>query len=94
MSKDDDSPLDAGDEPEPPYEVGYRRPPLHTRFGQGNRASKGRPKGSLNLRTIFNEVFAKPKKIKLDGREVRLSRGQIALERQCQSKLAQAAFPG
>jgi hypothetical protein len=39
------------------YSVGYGRPPLHSRFGSGNKQGKGRRKGSKNLKTIVNEAF-------------------------------------
>ena len=40
------------------YLVGYRRPPLHTRFkpGQSDNPS-GRAKGSQNLRTLFQKIM-------------------------------------
>ena len=40
------------------YEVGYRRPPLHTRFKPGQSGNpNGRAKGSQNLRTLFNKIL-------------------------------------
>lgn len=78
MGKNDHDTPDSG--PEPDYEVGYGRPPVHSRFGKGNRASLGRPKGARNVRTLFNEAFAKRKRVKLEGREMKLSRGEIAME--------------
>jgi hypothetical protein len=39
------------------YEVGYGRPPLHSRFKRGKSGNpKGRPKQSGNLRTIVKQV--------------------------------------
>jgi hypothetical protein len=38
------------------YEVGYKKPPLHTRFKKGQSGNgKGRPKGARNLRTELEE---------------------------------------
>lgn len=40
------------------YEVGYGKPPKHTRFKKGQSGnSKGRPKGQKNMRTIVNSVL-------------------------------------
>ena len=41
-------------ENEPPYEVGYGKPPQSGRFKKGQSGnSKGRPRGSTNLATVF-----------------------------------------
>ncbi len=38
------------------YEVGYKKPPIHTRFKKGQSGNpKGRPKGARNLRTELEE---------------------------------------
>src|SRR4026209_2990105 len=40
------------------YVVGYRRPPLHTRFQPGKSGNpSGRPKGSPNLKTLFEQIL-------------------------------------
>jgi len=41
-----------------PYEVGYGKPPRHTRFKKGQSGTrKGRPKGSQNLTTLLSEAL-------------------------------------
>jgi hypothetical protein len=35
------------------YVVGYRRPPVHSRFTKGHRSRGGRPKGQRNVRTVL-----------------------------------------
>ena len=40
------------------YEIGYRRPPLHTRFKPGQSGNPtGRVKGSKNLKTLFHQIL-------------------------------------
>ena len=40
------------------YEVGYGRPPRHTRFKPGRSGNpRGRPSGSKNLSTLLSEVL-------------------------------------
>src|SRR6476646_5895970 len=43
---------------EVPAKVGYKNPPVHTRFQPGQSGNpSGRPKGSENLRTIFQRIL-------------------------------------
>lgn len=60
------------------YEVGYGKPPKHSRFGQpgGNKPNKkGRPEGSKNLKTMFLEEMDEKIIIKTsEGRETICSR--------------------
>jgi Family of unknown function (DUF5681) len=38
--------------------VGYKRPPVHTRFQPGQSGNpSGRPKGSQNLQTLFKKIL-------------------------------------
>src|SRR5690349_24035545 len=40
------------------YEVGYCRPPLHSRFKPGQSGNPtGRVKGSKNLKTLFHQIL-------------------------------------
>src|SRR5258705_13771639 len=40
------------------YEVGYGKPPLHTRFKRGQSGNpRGRPPGAKNLSTLLNEAL-------------------------------------
>jgi hypothetical protein len=48
----------SADEDGADYEVGSRRPPLHSRFKPGQSGNpSGRAKGSQNLRTLFNKIL-------------------------------------
>ena len=40
------------------YEVGYGKPPLHTRFEKGQSGNpKGRPRGRKNLSSLLNDAL-------------------------------------
>lgn len=57
--------------PKEPYEVGYRRPPLHRRFKPGQSGNpKGRAKGSKNLKTLFNKILNEEVSLR-EGSDVR-----------------------
>lgn len=46
------------DKPPKPYDVGYAKPPAHSRFVKGKSGNpQGRPKGSLNLTTAINRAL-------------------------------------
>ena len=50
------------------HQVGYGRPPLHTRFKPGQSGNpKGRPKGAKNEDTILREIMNRPIDIREGG---------------------------
>jgi Family of unknown function (DUF5681) len=56
-------------EPEGDHEVGYGRPPRHSRFRKGRSGNpRGRPRGSKNLATLFAEALNETVVVKEDGR--------------------------
>ena len=58
MARSEESFYEAG-EAKPEYNVGYKRPPLHTRFKPGQSGNpSGRAKGVKNLKTLFNKILA------------------------------------
>ena len=58
-------------QPLAPVRVGYRNPPVHTRFKPGQSGNpSGRPKGGQNLKTIFNKVLDEEVSLR-EGSEVK-----------------------
>lgn len=52
------TPVDESTSPEAAYEVGYGKPPQHSRFKPGESGNgRGRPKGAKNLKTHLVEVL-------------------------------------
>ena len=75
----DSAPNDDGDS-EPPYRVGYGRPPLHRRIKPGERRNpRGRPKGTRNQKTILQEIAYETHTIPEDGKSRRVSTIELVL---------------
>jgi hypothetical protein len=82
-----------------PYPVGYKRPPMHSRFAAGKSGNpSGRAKGSQNLRTIFKKVMAEKVSLR-EGGDVRkvskaeaIVRGMVVSAMKGDSKSAAAVL--
>src|SRR5256886_11571782 len=62
------------------YEVGYRKPPQHTRFRAGRSGNPaGRRKGVRNLATDVKRILKVPVKVKENGRSREISTQEGAL---------------
>lgn len=63
------------------YEVGYGKPPKHTRFPKGRSGNlKGRPKGSKNLKTLARQVLSQPVTLRdKNGKHRKVSRYEATL---------------
>ena len=73
------------------YKVGYKKPPLHTRFqkGQSGNPSGRRPKGSKNFSTLLAEALNEPVVVTEDGRRRTISKRELGLK-QLANKFAMA----
>jgi hypothetical protein len=61
--------------------VGYRRPPLRTRFKPGQSGNpKGRPKGTANLRTDLKNELAERIRVREGERDLRVSKQRAMLK--------------
>ena len=64
------------------YEVGYGRPPKHTRFRKGQSGNpKGKQKGRRSLKTMVREIFEKRVQIQVNGKAISMSMGEALLLR-------------
>ena len=63
------------------YRVGYGKPPLHTRFKQGQSGNpKGRPRGAKNLASLLNEALNELVLVAEDGGRKRISKRKAAFK--------------
>ena len=64
------------------YEVGYGKPPKHTRFEPGQSGNpKGRPKGRKNFKTEFIEEFSELVTIVENGKKIRISKQRALIKK-------------
>ena len=63
------------------YAVGYGRPPQHTRFKPGQSGNpKGRPKGTINLKTDLMEELSERISVSEGGKPKKLSKQRALLK--------------
>ena len=67
------------------YEVGYGRPPKHTRFKKGVSGNpKGRPKGAKGMRTIVREVLTAKVSVRTPAGVKRISKMEAMVHKQAE----------
>jgi hypothetical protein len=60
-----------------PVKVGYKSPPVHSRFKPGLSGNpSGRPKGSKNLKTLFNELLGEEISVREGSAAKKMSRAE------------------
>jgi hypothetical protein len=64
-------------QPEHAYEVGYGRPPVHTRFRTGQSGNpKGRPNGAKSVATSVDEALNERVSVTENGKRRKISKRQ------------------
>jgi hypothetical protein len=77
------------EDPKRDYEVGYRKPPQHSRFKPGQSANPtGRKRGVANFRTDVENTLQLPVQLNEAGKTKRVSTQQAALSRLKQKALS------
>ena len=70
---------------QPHYEVGYAKPPAHSKFAKGVSGNPaGRPKGSLNLKTLHQRVYGREVEVTIDGQKITVSRLEAGMLVECE----------
>jgi len=70
------------DDDESGYQVGYKKPPLHTRFRKGQSGNpRGRPRGAKNFSTLLTEALNEPVVVTEDGKRRKISKRELGLKR-------------
>ena len=63
------------------YEVGYGKPPLHTRFKKGQSGNpRGRPPGAKNLSTLLSEALNEPVTVSENGGRRKISKREAIMK--------------
>ncbi len=69
------------DEKKPDYNVGYGKPPAHTRFKKGESGNpKGKPKGAKNLATLLDKTINERVLVTENGRRRSISKLEAAVK--------------
>jgi Family of unknown function (DUF5681) len=75
MSRRDSAQSAVDPSDEEAYEIGYGKPPMHTRFKPGQSGNpRGRPRGARNFRTAISEALQEKVVIRESGRTRKLTK--------------------
>ncbi len=62
------------------YEVGYGKPPRHTRFTKGQSGNpRGRPPGAKNLKTLLSEALNEPVIVTENGEHRKITKREAII---------------
>ena len=65
----------------PAYEVGYGKPPRHTRFQKGQSGNpRGRPPGAKNFKTLLSDALNEPVIVTENGAHRKITKRQAIIK--------------
>jgi hypothetical protein len=71
-------------------QVGYKKPPLHTRFKKGQSGNpRGRPRGARNFSSVLDDALSQRVLVTENGRSRKISKRELGI-RQLVDKFAMA----
>ena len=71
-----------------PYDVGYGKPPKSSQFQKGKSGNpNGRPRGTRNFSTDFEEVLSKKVTVVENGKKKKTSAQMATIQRLCEKAL-------
>lgn len=87
---DDDRPASSfnGDEEDPFYKVGYKKPPRRTQFQKGNKMAANRKKKKASLTTAILQVLDEKTEVVISGRKVKMSNRDLIARRIVQDAMS------
>ena len=89
MDDDDWTGADADEPAGGDYEVGYRKPPVHSRFKKGQSGNvKGPPKGAKSFKGLIQKELDAPIIVKTNGKRSKTTKRHAAA-----TQIANAAVP-
>lgn len=66
-------------EPTADYEVGFARPPEHSRFKRGGKPGPGRPKGSTTHDAMLKKQLSQKREVSIGGRRQSIAASELVL---------------
>src|SRR6266566_3065012 len=68
------------DDEKPDYEVGYGKPPLHTRFKKGQSGNpRGRPRGAKNFTSLVSDALDQRVVVTENGKRREISKRHLGI---------------
>ena len=82
IDNSDDEAQEQATESAPPAKVGYKRPPVHSRFKPGQSGNPGgRPKGSQNFKTLLDRILKEEVSLQDGSQSRKITKAEAIMRR-------------